>query len=539
MQPTQATTHRLRTGTHTLEAIYGAMIAHGDSPSAQYDKGGEIRYITFSEYDRRTRHAAAGLQKILGVPETAQFVGIRMDNSPDYFTVLWGAIMAGYQPMLIDFRADEKQVAHLVKETRATAVITPGALRLPQGVHLIDPNALLVDCEGEVRGGFANRIAMCTSGTTASSKVFVYDGQALTCALMDMAAFMRIAPGFMNDKPHRVLAFLPFHHIFAFIVMELTYTTYGKTLVFPKDRTSKSIQAACRLHNVTHLFNVPVFWNGLAQKTIRAARQKGDEKERQLNKLVEGSLKRQRVFPKGARRYYASITHNIRKNLLGTHLYCCISGGGRILPDALKVINGIGYPLVNGFGMTELGITSVQLFNNIDDQLSGCVGKPMQGVKYKVLPLDPDRPTVGELFVKSSAMHIGRMVNGEMLSPDVDEEGYFPTGDIARLEGGKLWIEGRLKEVIINESGENVYPDELEDAFADVEGVDQLCAFGMETGGPYEDITLVAYANGIARDRKRLKRSLARSLKSTGICPSTSAFAAATSRSLPCPSPPA
>ncbi len=65
-------------------------------------------------------------------------------------------------------------------------------------------------------------------------------------------------------------------------------------------------------------------------------------------------------------------------------------------------------------------------------------------------------------------------------------------------------MEGRLKDVIINESGENVYPDELEDAFADVDGVEQVCAFGMEKSGPYEDITLVVYANGVSTDRDRM-----------------------------------
>ncbi len=221
MQIINATAHRLRTGTRTLEAIYSTMLSHSDAPSAQYDRDGEIRYITFCEYDRRIRQAAAGLQTVLGLPEKPQFKGIRMDNSPDYITILWGCIMAGFQPVLIDFRADAKQTEHILHQTRAVAVITDNVIPLPQGVHLLDPAAFLRDCEGEVRGGFANRVAICTSGTTASSKVYVYDGQALTNQLLDFLAFARTSPGFLNDKPHRVLAFLPFHHIFGFLTAVL------------------------------------------------------------------------------------------------------------------------------------------------------------------------------------------------------------------------------------------------------------------------------------------------------------------------------
>lgn len=506
MQSIHATVQRVKSGTHTLEALYGAILAHGDAPSAQYDFEGEIRYITFREYDRRVRHAAAALQKVLGVPEKNSFIGIRLDNSKDYFTILWGVIMAGYQPVLIDFRSDAKQTEHIVRQTAAVAVITEGDLPLPGGVHLLAPQPFLRDCDGEVRGGFANSLAMCTSGTTSSSKVFVYDGQALTNLFLDFAAFARTSPGFISEKPNRILVFLPFHHIFGFTTMLLAFTVFGKTLVYPRDRTSKSVQEACRTHQVTHLFNVPLFWNALAQKVVRAARQKGEEKERKLLKLVDSSVRRQKISPRTGRKYYANLTHNIRKNLLGTHLACCISGGGRILPETLRLLNGLGYPLVNGFGMTEVGVTSVQSFLNMEDQLSGCVGKPMQGVKYRIVPQDGAKGGVGELFIKSRSMHVGRMAGGVLVPPELDAEGYFGTGDIARFEGGKLWLEGRLKDVIINESGENVYPDELEDAFTEVEEVQQLCAFGLEAGGAYEEITLVAYAENIARDRQKMER---------------------------------
>lgn len=131
-----------------------------------------------------------------------------------------------------------------------------------------------------------------------------------------------------------------------------------------------------------------------------------------------------------------------------------------MLPEAARTFNGLGYDLVIGYGMTELGITGCQIADRIKDKLSLCTGPALPSVEYRIEPFEGGAPDVGELFVRSRTMHIGRLEEGKMVPPDLDRDGWFATGDIGRLEDGKLWIEGRLKEVIINESGENVYPDE-------------------------------------------------------------------------------
>ncbi len=148
----------------------------------------------------------------------------------------------------------------------------------------------------------------------------------------------------------------------------------------------------------------------------------------------------------------------------------------------------------------------MQVLTHIDDQLSGCAGRPFQSVKYKVKLQDGERGHTGELLVKSAAMHIGRMVDGMLVPPELDEERYFSTGDIARLEGGKLWPQGRRKDVITGENGEKIFPDELECAFADAEEVEQLCVFGFMNKDNKEEIALVVYANRIRIDRNKMER---------------------------------
>ena len=112
---------------------------------------------------------------------------------------------------------------------------------------------------------------------------------------------------------------------------------------------------------------------------------------------------------------------------------------------------------------------------------------------YRIVPLNDNDPSVGELQMRGNSMHSAMIKDGVRTGTDLNEEGWFATGDIGRLVDGALYIEGRLKEVIINESGENVYPDELEDTFLNIDGVKNFTVLGIKKApdSKYEDIVLV------------------------------------------------
>lgn len=322
-------------------------------------------------------------------------------------------------------------------------------------------------------------------------------------AAIDGKVIIEQKEDFIYDGDIKVLAYLPMHHIFGFVALMVHFSVYGKVLVYPKDRSAATTQECCRLHGVTHIFNVPLFWNSINQGIWRKAKQTGQT--RKLQSLIAVSLRMQRIAPKFTRRFLADVlAKNIQMELLGNKIRCLISGGGRVLPEAARTFNGLGYDLVIGYGMTELGITGCQIADRIKDKLSLCTGPALPSVEYRIEPFEGGAPDVGELFVRSRTMHIGRLEEGKMVPPDLDRDGWFATGDIGRLEDGKLWIEGRLKEVIINESGENVYPDELEDDFTGLPGVDQVCAMGLAGGNGYEDICLVLEARGLLGDPEGL-----------------------------------
>ena len=144
-----------------------------------------------------------------------------------------------------------------------------------------------------------------------------------------------------------------------------------------------------------------------------------------------------------------------------------------------------------GFGMTECGLTSFETRPQARYRMAGCTGTPISGISYKTVDMEGHPADVGELLIRGGSIHKARLIDGERRPPEYEDDGWFRSGDIARLEKGCLYIEGRLKEVIINESGENIYPDELEDVFEAIVGVERLCILSLANGSPYEDIALV------------------------------------------------
>ena len=115
----------------------------------------------------------------------------------------------------------------------------------------------------------------------------------------------------------------------------------------------------------------------------------------------------------------------------------------------------------------------------------GSVGRPFQSVTYKIASEDGG---IGELLIAGTSLHAGRMTDGRYVKRASD---WFSSGDIGRMQDGRLFIEGRAKEVIIGESGVNVYPDEIEDTFMALPHVSRICVLSLDAGNPYEDIALV------------------------------------------------
>lgn len=502
----------------TLENIYALTNADPSRVAAHYLEGDEEKTITFAQYDRLIASWAAYLARAFGKEKQGLFVALQLDTCKEWYAVFWALVQAGYHPLLLDANLTDDMTAFMMKEGGAAGLITKSRRRLPEDVPQVIAEALFSapEAERDPETPWGSMVALCTSGTTQTSRIYVYDQAALSEQVLNSDLLHRANPRIVNTQMQRNLAFLPFHHIFGFMVCVMWCNFVGYETVYIKDRAPETILGAMRRFKVNFLCAVPLLANSLSVGlNKKVAREK--PLRRIAFKAMKGlSLGLQNIAPRFGMDFARKVLFkSVVSQLLGPDVNCVILGGSHTPREHMRNIAALGYYTVSGFGMTETAITSVETGMNLHTRTSGSVGRPFSSVEYKVAS-DGKRAGTGEMYIRGRSVHSGRLREGVLSGPDTDEYGWYRTGDIVRLEKGmRMYVEGRSKDVIINESGENIYPDEIEDAFGNLEGLEQFSVLGVRNTGAsrvnrlkrrrrispeYEDIALVLNVGDRYRD---------------------------------------
>jgi len=176
-----------------------------------------------------------------------------------------------------------------------------------------------------------------------------------------------------------------------------------------------------------------------------------------------------------------------------------ISSSGAPLDPAIKaaVEKLFGMPLYNGYGVTECSPNIAQARVE-EPRTDTSVGRVFPGIEVKFVGADR-KPVadgeVGELWVRGPNVMKGYYRNPEETAAAIDAEGWFNTRDLARLEGGHLFIVGRTKELIVR-FGFNVYPAEVEAVLNAHPEVVRSAVIGRTAKGDEEVIAFVQLAPG-------------------------------------------
>ena len=447
-----------------------------------FEKNNKTQKVTFKQFVNNCYLYAKNYFPLLKDIEKGSFVALKLTNSPIWLYSFWALLIIGYKPLLINSLIDNEATNKLISESDAKAIICNDSSSY--NVKKINvPDNLDESLPLEIN--WENEIAFCTSGTTGQSRIFVYDGEALIYQI-DAAHDMPLDTNdimYVGNKL-RLIVTIPFAHIFGFVALFLWYSFFGCTLVFPNSLNPNDIVSAIKKYKCSHIYTVPLFWNTVAKKFNNTFEKLPAKQQKLVRKMMEYNNEEITSSEAGITRFN-SFQNIIKNKVLGKQIVYCISGGGSLSAKTLKTINGLGYPLYNGYGMTETGITSVELIYSSKQRNKGSIGRALKRVEYKTLN--------NELLIRSPYLHIATLQNGKRYDSLKDEEGFFHTGDIAKIdEKGFVYIKGKIKDVIINSDGENVYPDEIEAKCTTLQNVDELSIISIKDNEK-EIITLILH----------------------------------------------
>ena len=302
-----------------------------------------------------------------------------------------------------------------------------------------------------------------TSGTTDKVKLCAYTGENFYYQICDSVNIIEQCPQIKRHYQGQLkqLVLLPFYHVFGFIAVYLWFGFFSRTFVFPKNLDPITIQNTVKKHKVTHIFAVPMVWDAVYKAAISKIKSRGDKTYRKFEKMIGITNALDGVGDILAKRFLSEV----REGLFGDSICFLVSGGSHIQPNTLRFFNGIGYHLANGYGMTEIGIASLEKSNSKKILNSGSVGAPFGYCEYRV-------GDGGELQCRGKTMASRIIKDGKNIIVDFDQ--WFSTGDLVKTNGSCYYIQGRTDDLIIGDDGENINPVIAESCIK-VDGIDNLC----------------------------------------------------------------
>ena len=434
----------LRKCDQTLESVYKIIFSHPDFEFLNVINNQGYETITYGKAVSFIIRFAHYFED--NIKTDSKYVGLYLDNSKEWIYSFFGLLQAGFAPVLFSTANPQSEIDYVSKKLGISCVITNKTLEIP-GIFVINPFRIDLPSRDECfKNEFGNEIVLLTSGTSGMPKIVFYSGEQICAQIYNAQKVLKddknINRTYKGELRHLVI--LPFYHIFGLMAVLVWFAFLNRTFVLPTGINARAIKHACELTKPTHIFAVPVFWESIV--TLINTKCDTEKKTKKLRNAFRLSYSLQKNFGTfGNYLVRRCFFKKYLKQIFGTSIQYCISGGAFINEDTLKTINLLGYRLVIGYGATEIGITSLCNSNSIKKRLSVSIGKPFEFVEYKVQN--------DSLMVKAPSISKS-IIDGK--EDNCVENEFIDTNDIAKIENNEYFLLGRKDEIIIQHDGENL-----------------------------------------------------------------------------------
>ena len=319
-----------------------------------------------------------------------------------------------------------------------------------------------------------------TSGTTSFSKGVMIPARALWSNMMFAFSALTMKSG------DRLVSMLPMAHMYG-LAFEFLYQFCAGVQVFFLTRmpSPKIILQAFAEVKPSLVIAVPLIIEKIIKKNV-------------LPKLETPTMKFLMHVPLVSDK----IREKVREQLMsafGGEFYEIVVGGAAFNQEIEAFMRSIDFPYTVGYGMTECA--PLICYEDWKKFKAGSCGKAVANMEVKVLSADPAN-IPGEIICRGDNVMLGYYKNEEATREVIDADGWMHTGDLGVIdENGYVTIKGRSKNMLLGPSGQNIYPEEIEDKFNNMPYVNESIVIqaldGKLAALIYPDFEL-AFANGMS-----------------------------------------
>ena len=336
--------------------------------------------------------------------------------------------------------------------TPLSVIIADGKARLDAGDtayldYVIDPDRMAT--------------IVFTSGTTGKGKGVMLSQNNIA---LDMTNGM-----YLFDITPKTMLLLPLHHTFGSTVNLVGHYVQGSEIFISSGL--RYIGKEIKEQGPSHLILVPIFIEKIHDRIWATIANRGKNRIVRLAMRVSNLLRKIGIDLR--RKLFREILDQ-----LGGELRMIICGGAALRQEIIDDFDAFGITIMNGYGITECA--PLVTCNRNEYQKKGSIGRPILHQDLRIA--DPDENGEGEICVRGPNVMLGYWKNPEATAAAIDEDGFFHTGDLGRLdEDGWLYITGRLKNLILFANGKNIYPEELENMLGGIPGLGEVVVYAGES----------------------------------------------------------
>ena len=361
------------------------------------------------------------------------------------------------------------------------------------------------------------RMCSClfTSGTTGTSKAVMLSHANLAFDAYSGACCAVFTPA------DRIVSVLPLHHTYECTASFIATMPLGIEVCI--NDSLRMFLKNMNFFQPTLMVLVPMFVDAIVKKIWDGIEEKGK------TKLVKSIIKISNLLRKIGIDKRRTLFKDIHA-AFGGNLRYIVSGGAPLNPDHVRTLDDFGITVTQGYGTTECSPIIALMAPEMAYEKHKSCGYPLIEADVAILrndgtiaPLsDKEDSEHGEVIVKGEIVMLGYMDNPEANAAAFTPEGYYRTGDIGYIDkDGFIYLVGRIKNIIINTSGKNIYPEEIEEHLSSIRSIKEVAVIGRyKDGGQYgasevvltaliyPDFDLFKDANGAIRPMDEIKAAI-------------------------------